>query len=264
MIVKKLDKNVTLRQFNSITELVEFNHGKVKDCFKERFKSSCGTYDFTKTKSYEEAEELLLHGWEEMAKRLNTKLQRMNVSKQTKQKTVYDVCGYQCSVPRYLQGIPTNMINKQTIKQKQKVLNIYKSISYSCNVSTETIINESVKVLHCVNELEKQGYRINLFVIFAVQSKYRNNIILVKIKDASQKMNVKQIAFPLVHPSMLRRMIFRVIEIADEYDDRFVYGYGKIFDIRDYGNIVKYLKDSYFIPKVVNENEITDIEKYRV
>ena len=104
----------------------------------------------------------------------------------------------------------------------------------------------------------------NLFVIVAVQSKYRENIILVKIKDASQKMNVKQIAFPLVHPSMLRRMILRVIEIADEYDDRFVYGYGILFDIRDYKNIVKNLKDSYFIPKVVSENEITDIEKYRV
>lgn len=264
MIVKKLDENTTLRQFNSITELVEFNHGNIKDCFKEKFKSSYGTYNFTQTKTYEEAEDLLLHGWEDMAKKLNTKLQRMNVSKQTKQKTVYDVCGYQCSVPRYLQGIPTSMINKQTIKQKQKVLNIYKSISYTWKVSTKTIIDESVKVLHCVNELEKQGYRINLFIIVALQSRDRNNIILVKIKDASQKMNVKQVAFPLVHPSMLRRMIFRVIEIAEEYNHRFVHGYGMPFDIRGYKNIVKNLKDSYFIPKVVNENEITDIEKYRV
>ena len=241
MIVKKLDKNVTLRQFNSITELVEFNHGKIKDCFKEQFKSSYGKHSFTQTKSYEEAEELLLHGWEEMAKKLNTKLQRMNVSKQTKQKTVYDVCGYQCSVPRYLQGIPTNMINQKVVTKKQKVITITKNISYSAHVRKETIEEESIKVLQLVNSLEKQGYRVILNVTLISKSKKENIIICnkVRIKNANERLNLSKISFPMVHSSYLRRIIFRWIETFEYTTKSFDNTYGSPVKCEDFNNIIK-------------------------
>ena len=264
MIVKKKG-NITFRNFDSITELVEYTRkGEVKECFKEAQSSVNGGYYFTKTNSYEEAEEMLLHGWEEMATKINTKLKSMNVSKQTKQRTVYDVCGYQCSVPRYLQGVPTNMINKQTVKQKQKVINICKSIVYSAKIDADVILNESVKILHCINTLEKQGYRVNLNIIIYCLKRNTHNVCTIKIKDASQKLNVKQIAFPLVHPSMLRRIFFRVEEIAEEYGSSFVLGYGIPGDVLNNEAIKEELKGSYYFPSFVNEKEITDIEKYRI
>ena len=179
-------------------------------------------------------------------KRLNTKLQRMNVSKQTKQKTVYDVCGYQCSVPRYLQGIPTNMINHKVVTKKQKVITITKSVSYSFYVSKEKIEEESIKVLQLVNSLEKQGYRVILNVM--IVSKKGDTIIAnkVRIKNANERLNLSKVSFPMVHPSYLRRINIRWIERFEYTTKAYNECYGSPMRFSDFCEI---------LGKSKNENE---------
>ena len=158
---------------------------------KEEQDSISGDRAFTETENFEEAKDLLLHGWEHGTREIKGRVEAKETGVNMKQKTVYDVAGYQCSVPRYLQGIPTNMINKKSVAQKNKVITINKSCSYMANVSAETIRTESVKVLQLVNRLEKQGYRVNLNVVFG--SVKRNTVVTkVRIKTSSQKLNIKQ------------------------------------------------------------------------
>jgi hypothetical protein len=117
-------------------------------------------------------------------------------------------------------------------------------------------------VLQLVNRLEKQGYRVNLNVIFGTSK--RNQVITkVRIKNASQRLNVKQVAFPLVHPSMLRRIILAVWERSKECSYRgFELGYGQAMGI---DMIKQYLnKNEYLIPNVLEEQEICDIEQYKI
>ena len=128
--------------------------------------------------------------------------------------------------------------------------------------SAETIRTESVKVLQLVNRLEKQGYRVNLNVIFG--SEKRNTVVTkVRIKSSSQKLNIKQTAFPLVHPSMLRRIIFAVWERSEECSyGGFEYGYGRVCN--NYALSKTLNKGEYLIPNVLSETEITDIEQYKI
>lgn len=135
------------------------------------------------------------NGWSQMAADLNTKLdiKMKHVQTTTWRKQQLGVVGFQPVVPLYLAGVPNNMISQVQVKLKSKVVDITKSINYNCKVTTETIINESVKTLQIVKQLEASGYR-----------KYGTSIyVKVRIKSANEKLNVSKIAFPLVHPSML-------------------------------------------------------------
>lgn len=252
--------------FQNITELVHFiETEEVYPNFKNKVggqDSISGDRAFTETENFEEAKDLLLHGWEHGTKEIKGRVEAKNTDVSLKQRTVYDVAGYQCSVPRYLQGIPTNMINKKATPQKNKVITINKMCSYSACVSAETIRTESVKVLQLVNRMEKQGYRVNLNVLFGSE-KRNTSIIKVRIKSSAQKLNIKQTAFPLVHPSMLRRVIFAVWERSEECSySGFEMGYGRPCGAYEYKQILN--KGEYLIPAELYEKEITDIEKYKI
>lgn len=273
MISKKIGKN-HIRKFDSITDMYSYyTKQPVQEHYKGKQQSIINPQSFTGTKSFEEAEDLLLHGWEYMAQTLKQKLDVKNTEKTYKQKTVYDVQGFQACVPRYLHGVPENMIRTKKFETKTKVITINKSISYHNGIKTSTIIDESVKVLHLVQSLERQGYKVNLNIMFCVldrqNTRYaRQNFIFVNIKQASQRLNVKQTAFPLVNPSMLRRIILRIMEVSEEYynTDNFVYLYG--FPLNDCSLFDKAVKEElegqYYIPNIINEKEITNIEKYLI
>ena len=157
----RTDEGFYVTDFQNIADLVHFiETEEVYPNFKNKIggpDSISGDRAFTETESFEEAKDLLLHGWEHGTREIKGRVEAKETGVNMKQKTVYDVAGFQCSVPRYLQGIPTNMINKKSVAQKNKVITINKNCSYSAMNSAETIKTESVKVLQLVNRLEKQG-----------------------------------------------------------------------------------------------------------
>src|SRR5690606_28814273 len=127
-------------------------------------------------------------------------------------KTVYDIVGFQASVPRYLQGLPTSMVNKRNVKVKQKSVSLYKSISYSVRIKAEEILEDSVKFLQIVQEIEKQGIRVNVYTVFHSKIPKEEIFITTKIKSANERLNLSKLAYPLMHPSFLRRTTFRTME----------------------------------------------------
>lgn len=260
--------NYTKVSFNSINDLMNFIKNTPYTSEGKTWNSSVDTSEmtarFTKTNSFEEATDLLYHGWEFGAKLLTTKLNARNCSPVAKNKTVYDVAGFQCSVPRYLQGIPTNMIQNKRVTVKTKVANVVKSFAYASTVSAERVEEESVKFLEMVQNMEQSGTRCNVFVTipFYITS-YENSIVCidVKIKDSTQRMNIKQMAFPLMHPSMLRRIIFNVIEKLEETKE---VGIGHGYVIGDQKVVKQTMNNVYYVPAVVEEQNIKQIEKYFV
>ena len=77
-MIRKEENGNKMVIFNSITELVQFNKETERTQFYKNYHVSDelghSRYDFTKTNSYEEAEDLLLHGWDEMAEKLEKSL----------------------------------------------------------------------------------------------------------------------------------------------------------------------------------------------
>ena len=223
-----------------------------------------GSYrkSFTGTDNYAQAEDLLLHGWEYMAKELKSKIGANTELTGHTQRQVYSVAGVVPCVPRYLQGLPDSMVMYKRVPKKEKVLTINKDFCYSFSVRQETIINESVKVLNVVNMLEKQGYRVKLNIVCTTWGSMRGNkkhTVKVCIKQSSQRLNIKQIAFSLVHPSMLRRIWFKCIE-HDPFCNLESFAKTKGYCM----NSKEQCKGEYYIPNRVSENEITDISKYWV
>lgn len=182
MKLSKINSNgykIYMEEYNSISEFIQTINSRSQNPKMTSKASEIAEYTFTGTHDYNEAENLLLHGWVEESEKLNEML-KLKVLKEKSVKNIYDVAGFQCSVPRYLQGIPTNMINQKVITKKQKVITITKNISYSTYVRKETIEEESVKVLQLVNSLEKQGYRVILNVTMICKSKKEALFFVIK------------------------------------------------------------------------------------
>ena len=242
-----------VREFSSLNDFETYiTNTPLNDTFRwAKLASVSGSEEFTGTHSYEQAVEMFKNGWQSKAEELTKKLkviQNQVIDAQV-QKVLFDVVGFQASVPRYLQGIPTNMVNKKLVPIKQKIVTINKDISYNCGVTTEQIVEASIQTLQLVKRIEAQGIRVNLNLIWGVKASGSNEIVKVRLKSANERVNISKLAFPLVHPSMLRRLCFRYLEVAPTITHGYLYGYGSPLD----GSQLKtYCKDEYVLPRLFN------------
>lgn len=236
MKVTRLKQKATDKYITEVIEyrsLLEFYDYITNTPFNKAFEncrhlSITGSKEFTKTYSFEEAVGLLKNGWVDMSTKLTQKLNvaDKNLRSNRRPKTILSVQGYQAIVPLYLNGCPQNMVNSKMVSVKQKIITLNKSVSYSALVTTKQIEDESVKAMQIVKRLESQGYRCNLNIVLGVFKGTRRFIVKVRIKNANEKLNVSKLAFPMVHPSVLRRLFFRFIEVYPKVTSVFSYGYG--------------------------------------
>lgn len=253
-----------LHSFNSISEFVNYiETTPLNDVFRwEQLHSSRRLiHGFNLTGSYNEAKKLLEHGWTSMAKRLEGQLKAMasEIEYATTRRSIYDVAGFQASVPRYLQGIPTNMINQKVVMKKQKVITLVKSFGYHAGVSTDEIVEHSLKALQIIRKVESQGYRVNLDIVSAAESPDCNEKVGVKIriKSANEKLNISKLAFPLIHPDMLRRLKFRFTEVCPDVTSKtWKGGYGR--PIYNEEVLRPHLgPNAYFLPSFIDDVDQT-------
>ncbi len=261
---------IIMKQFDSLGSLRDFldSHKENKVFAGKSISSkekSADRYEFTGTYSYEEAMELFIHGWHAESKVLTEKLSAMKIDKDYKEKMSYDVVGFQASVPRYLQGIPTNMVNKKKVVQKQKIITITKNCSYLSGVSKEAIQKSNILALHLVRTLEAKGYKVNLNYLNITAGEKQAIITKIKLKAANERLNISKLAFPLAHPSMMRRIMFRYREVLPELTDmEFAWSYGSslVGEQAFRENKRQVLKDNeYYIPSLIDEKFIEDFIK---
>lgn len=251
-------------KFNSVGSFSQYlNSHKTNTLFNGRDLSSQRStgYDknFTGTSSFEEANKLMVNGWSVKAAKLNqilkTKPKQVPVQHSRMQ---YSVVGFQASVPRYIQGIPQNMFDKHVETKKEKIVVINKDISYNCSYTTDQIEEYSVRALQIIQRIEATGKRVELNVIWGDTSKYfggfgQDVYVKVCIKHPNERLNISKMAFPLVHPSFLRRMMFRFLEVCPEIHDReFLDGYGHPMDIEDISK--------YFHNEICLSRDIDDVD----
>lgn len=229
-----VDGKVVKVEFNSLIEFYNYLcETPLNDAFRWSHKDSDNRdYEskvWTKTESFEEASELFKHGWSEMSDQLvqRLKAEQSKMEPVMVSKNVTGVQGYQPIVPLYLMGVPNNMVRRQMTPAKQKVITLNKCVNYNGMVSSDRIVNESIKALLLIKKLEAQNYRCNLNLILGTYTWGRTFIVKIRIKSANEKLNVSKLSFPLVHPSMLRRLLFRFIEVHPLTTSDFVDSYGR-------------------------------------
>lgn len=224
--------------FNKFDSVEEFSNwlqvtpqtakGKEFDASNEISRSNT---EFTGTKSFEDAQNLLKHGDKENAEKINATIRRIKAQgkgNETRNKLYNSPCGFMPIVPKVLAGDPENMLAiKKQRYNSTKVINIAYNVAVDCTRTTEDLIKTAAKVANVIASLEKNGYRVNLYA-YSCGRDLKNNYysLLVKIKDSGKYLDTLRIAYPLVNPSFYRRHIFGYMErLKGFYLNR---SYGKI------------------------------------
>jgi len=265
---------IKMEEFGSIGEFLSTIHSRslnsVFDDGNELASQRKGRADWSGTDDYPEALDLLEKGWSIEAQTLAKAVpiaQKTQMGASQRHKPVYSVVGGQASVPRYLQGIPTNMIDRKAIPMKHKILVLNKSMTYAAKTNVERIRQEGIKTLRIIQTLEARGYRTKLFIVFSTTEGYETNAVRICIKRPEERLSLQKIAFPMVHPAMLRRIGFRWLETAPNLkDSKYRWGYGtpdfaSLMDVLDRKEIMLpgFLPDH--LEKFIEEQIIGKVDK---
>ena len=220
-----MDKKKKMRFHNSdvymalFTDMDDFlgyvRDEKVSTMFLYNMDSVDNGYSFTGTNSYKEAWNLCRYTMSEGFTQFADKFDSLNyfVDSEDKPEAYYSVSGFLPSVPRYLLNIPTSMHSYHIVKE-QPIVHIYMNYSYSADTSLKAVENRGIIVLSLISYLEKKGYKVNFYGFDLSHTHSYSEMIFMEIplKKDYEKLNLKSLYFPLVHPSFLRRLLFRVTE----------------------------------------------------
>lgn len=126
-----------------------------------------------------------------------------------RRKTFNSVMGYAPNVPLALMNIPTSMINQKTVLVKTKVINLHVSVSASCSYSAKQLRQGGKTLIEYILALEHEGYRVSLTAYFGSWN-YNEEVVYagLKVKDASQPLDVARCAYPFINPSFFRGICF--------------------------------------------------------
>ena len=220
-------------KFESVTEFIRtIDERKVRDSFKPSQSSQTKDFEFTGTIDYMEANNLFMYGDKMNADKLNEALRKIKAQgkgNETRNKLYNSPCGFMPIVPKVLAGDPNNMLAiKKQAYRSTKVINIIYSMSCSGSVPAVEILNNSAKLVEVICQLEKNGYRVNLYAGDNARFKFKGQEIhtafIIKLKDSGKYLDPLKIAYPLVNPSFLRRHAFKWLETFPKFDARGDYG----------------------------------------
>lgn len=229
----------------------------INPIFSSTKSSSSASFDFTGTNSFKEAWNLCRFTMDEGFERFYNLYSNLNriFTNNLKKNTVFSPVGFNPNIPRYLKGVPTNMHNYR-MEYSEQIVSIYINTSYSSFQNHNEIINRGVLILNLVNYLENQGIKVNLSLCDL--SMKDNEIVLMDIplKNVNEKLNIKKCYFPLVHPSFLRRLCFKGLELMPVANPRWSYGYGLPLEYKDAVEILNQLKKRKMAKKEFSTDEI--------
>lgn len=194
--------------FNSIHELIERldNAPKIENRETESERND-GNSSWCDTNSFKQACENMTNGksYDELGDSVSD--YKTNGSKE-KQEQRLSVVGYNVVVPLYLQGVPNCMVTSKHVINN-KIITIIYSCAVPWSVSTSEIMKTTTELMKDIISLEKKGYRVNLYIMESNDDKVG---FMLKLKTDRETLNLKKLCFPLISPSMQRRIAFRIKE----------------------------------------------------
>lgn len=263
-------------QFNNLTTMIKLIEEKIDFSYMSSTDSTYkGDVGFYGTESMEQAIDYAKHGWTIGIEKMKAKI--INKSQNDQWKSIYDVAGGYVSVPRYMVGVPTNMIRKVPVERKDKVITLVRFCSALGGVSINDMIENAIKFVQIIQSLESNGYRCNVDIAFGSCKSYfselkpndYNNysVVRVRIKNSNERLNIAKMCFPLVHPSMFRRFVFKLREINKDYEfwgspGNVASFYRSNYNHRDGDRYAKHFvnKNEYVVPLFIDKVENYKLE----
>ena len=207
-----------------------------------------GNNPWSGTSDYNEAMEIMRTGYKDPLEKMKKAILKIGQNeKANRPKMKNDFVGFIPHVPNTLMDLPITMINKEKQADKAKTIHLIYNVSTASKVSPNEMITGGINFISLVNSLEKQGYRVKIDIMASFATNKTLSSFTVNVKEYGQKLNLLKLTFPLVHPSMLRRIAFKWLETNLELKDKdFTNGYGTPLSyLMNYDTIKEsdYLKD---------------------
>ena len=221
------------------------------EIFKRPSSETIGKSEWYGTDSFKEAWNLCKYTYDEGYDSFRDKFNQIKYKIEHKIELVdcYKPVGSSVNIPRYLFGIPDNMRNKEEVLTKP-IININFQIGYSSFTSISKIRNRGILTLALIDYLENiKKYKVNLNIFDLSKEQDEIIYIIVNLKDKNEKLKLKKCYFPIVHPSFVRRLLFRAQEIIPDLKNDWSNGYGvpviyeNAISIVEYDNIENYKND---------------------
>lgn len=209
--------------------------GVIEECSSHR-----GSYDFTGTNSWGEADGYLRNGYLDGAKAMLDESRGIKAACVEKcRKFTIDRVGSMPHVPNAIIGLPKNMVRRVSNPKRTKAISIWYDCTASAFVDKDTLLLGGRNIYAITKHLENKGYRVELRCMIVESNERRRTtngsgghyqhvgMMSVKVKDYQQSVNPLMIAYPVTHPSFFRRHGFRWIETSPctKYSE-YVFGYG--------------------------------------
>lgn len=200
----KPDYNFHIERYDSAMEVVE-------KC-RSRKRTSTEFHDMPNKKlngwngvsTYGEALELMQRGYQPTVEKMRGVFKAGKIGESKRFAFQNSVVGFSPVVPLALKGVPNSMINMTMKPIKAKVVDVYYDMTSACGVGSDDIIKAGQTLLGTVVELERQGYRFNLYAVQTYTDSRDADMLVVKVKDASKPLDLKRISFPLTHTAFFR------------------------------------------------------------
>jgi hypothetical protein len=197
---------------------------------------------FTGVKNYHEAVKLATDGWREgeaKAKAIADPIFTQVSSLIERYDVNYELEGHNIDVARFVDGEPEcwqkfepTVVDGRGTRQLKLVFNC----CVSGGLDRSVIISRGAGVAALVNLLEYAGNRVEVWLAMANHKQEKGIDVYVKVKDASQNIDMSQLIYALAHPSAFRCHMFSLMEGLDRETRRHfgVYtggGYGHVSEI---------------------------------
>lgn len=210
---KIMDKKTSLKRngyamhiecFESAMEVVKTcRERKITDSrFHDQSVASFGKWEGVK--SYDEALELLNGGYQPTVEAMRGVFKASKSGEGSRFAFNNSVAGFAPVVPLALKNLPECMVNMTMKPIKAKVIDIYYDMTCSSGTDSDDIIKAGQKMLGTIIELERQGYRFNLYATQVYADSDNCDMLVVKVKSAGQPLDLKRISFPLTHTAFFR------------------------------------------------------------
>lgn len=215
---------VMCERYNSANEVVwDCETRKITD---ENFKNMRKADEWTwrGVKSYDDAMNLMRYGYQPTVEKLKgaMKISRMGSGKRIS--FVNNIVGANPVVPLAMMGVPNCMVDMRMKPIKCKVIDVYYDMTMGAGTSPETIIENGQKLLGAILELERQGYRFNLYGVQSYCDNGSVDVLSVRVKSADQPIDLKRISFPLTHVGFFRVIGFDWYSKTPKGKYRWAYG----------------------------------------
>lgn len=207
----EVDKNTKITVFPTLTDFIEVMD-KQAESPSYRGHDSSG---WSGGASLREAVTTLKDGWdggaevvEDILARLQTSLKQ--IAKDMTPKVVYDVTGSFPDIERYLEGEPECMVNFRLDDESKagQVCRILIDCGANASYSQDWMTRRAGAIAALVQVLQMVGKSIEVWIASPVEINSKVHDTVVQVHGAGKTLNIRDIAYGLGHPGMLRKCIF--------------------------------------------------------